>query len=260
MDAMTLPYFNFYVSDFEADTSHLTIEEDGAYNRLLRLQWKLGGSIPADHKQLMRYMRCNKPTLKRVVLPIIEEFFVEEDGGIFNERLRKEQEKSEISHEKRVISGRKGGEKKQANPMKANETTPSNAEAMLKQPEPEPEPSTNLLTREGKTTQTILEKIATVIDQPLEMIGAPDLANRWVSELKLTHEEIVGEVERVKKRRPDDIPKSLKYYVNGMQELAGRKAMPMVAKQPANSPRQPQKTGVAGITPERAMYLAGLST
>ena len=32
-----LPYFPLYPTDFEADTSHLTLEEDGAYNRLLRL-------------------------------------------------------------------------------------------------------------------------------------------------------------------------------------------------------------------------------
>ncbi|MCP5097247.1 MAG: YdaU family protein, partial [Chloroflexi bacterium] len=36
---MSLPYFPMYPTDFEADTSHLTLEEDGAYNRLLRLMW-----------------------------------------------------------------------------------------------------------------------------------------------------------------------------------------------------------------------------
>ena len=33
---MALPYFPYYVDDYEADTAHLTIAEDGAYIRLLR--------------------------------------------------------------------------------------------------------------------------------------------------------------------------------------------------------------------------------
>jgi uncharacterized protein YdaU (DUF1376 family) len=31
---MSLPYFPMYPTDFEAKTSHLTLAEDGAYNRL----------------------------------------------------------------------------------------------------------------------------------------------------------------------------------------------------------------------------------
>lgn len=34
---MGLPYFPLYVDDYEADTPHLTLEEDGAFSRLLRL-------------------------------------------------------------------------------------------------------------------------------------------------------------------------------------------------------------------------------
>ena len=34
---MRTPYFPLHVADYEAKTAHLTIEEDGAYMRLLRL-------------------------------------------------------------------------------------------------------------------------------------------------------------------------------------------------------------------------------
>jgi uncharacterized protein YdaU (DUF1376 family) len=52
---MSLPYFPMYPSDFEAKTSHLTLLEDGAYNRLLRLCWMTPGcSIPADEAWIMR--------------------------------------------------------------------------------------------------------------------------------------------------------------------------------------------------------------
>ena len=32
-----IPYLPLYVNDFEGDTAHLSLEEDGAYNRLIRL-------------------------------------------------------------------------------------------------------------------------------------------------------------------------------------------------------------------------------
>ena len=67
---MSLPYFPMYPSDFEAKTSHLTLEEDGAYNRLLRLCWMTpGASIPDDDAWIMRRMRVDQATFDRVVRP-----------------------------------------------------------------------------------------------------------------------------------------------------------------------------------------------
>ena len=78
---MSLPYFPFYSDRFEAATSHLTIEEDGVYNRLLRLCWvTLGMSIPDSDQWIMRRMRVDAATFSRVVSPIISEFFVRESG------------------------------------------------------------------------------------------------------------------------------------------------------------------------------------
>jgi 5-methylcytosine-specific restriction endonuclease McrA len=80
-----LPYFPLYPTDFEADTSHLTLEEDGAYNRLLRLMWMTPGcSLPDDDAWLMRRMRCDAETFARVVLPVIAEFFTRAKGRVFS--------------------------------------------------------------------------------------------------------------------------------------------------------------------------------
>lgn len=135
---MSLPYFPMYPADFEADTSHLTLAEDGAYNRLLRLMWMApGNSLPDDDAWITRRMRCHSDEDRRVVMAIISEFFVRSNGRVSNARLTKEFEKISSSHEKRVIAGSKGGKAKS---LKSLDAAPSNAKAMLKQPEPEPEP------------------------------------------------------------------------------------------------------------------------
>lgn len=145
---MSLPYFNMYPADFEADTSHLTLEEDGAYNRLIRLMWMTPGcSLPDDDAWIARRMRCDAETFARVVKPLICEFLCVENGRVFSPRLRREAMLSEEAHKRRVDAGSKGGRKPK--PLGNNGSEPSNAKAMPKQPEPEPD----IRKRETKVSQ-----------------------------------------------------------------------------------------------------------
>lgn len=136
---MSLPYFPMYPKDFEADTSHLSLEEDGAYNRLLRLMWMTPGcSLPDDDGWLIRRMRVDQDTFERVVLCVVNEFFVQKGGRIHNPRLLKEWERASQAHGARVAAGSKGGK---VNARKTKALRQSNAVATPKQPEPEPEPN-----------------------------------------------------------------------------------------------------------------------
>ncbi len=139
---MSLPYFPMYPSDFEAKTSHLTLEEDGAYNRILRLMWMTPGcSLPDDAGWIARRMRCDEATFERVVTPLISEFLKRKNGRIFSPRLSEEYEKVDESHRRRVEAGKLGGRPKDVeNKRKQTKQSLSNAKAMPKQPEPEPEP------------------------------------------------------------------------------------------------------------------------
>lgn len=135
---MSLPYFPMFPSDFEAKTSHLTLEEDGAYNRLLRLCWMTPGcSLPDDPAWIARRMRVDAATFDRVVAPILDEFFRREKGRVFQSKLMLIHDDANTKHERRVEAGRKGG--RPAKSLKENETGESNAKAMPKQPEPEPD-------------------------------------------------------------------------------------------------------------------------
>lgn len=135
---MSLPYFPLYPSDFEAKTSHLTLEEDGAYNRLLRLCWMTPGcSLPDDPAWIARRMRVDAVTYDRVIAPLLDEFFRREKGRVFQPKLMLIHDDANLKHERRVDAGKKGGRPPKS--LKENEATESNAKALPKQPEPEPE-------------------------------------------------------------------------------------------------------------------------
>ena len=135
---MSLPYFPMYPTDFEADTSHLTLAEDGAYNRLLRLMWMTPGcSLPADDKWIMRRMRVTQDEFEAVVRVVMDEFFTIKSGRLTNPKLAKIFAETDVAHKKRVDAGSKGGKAKS---LKTNKSASSNALAKPKQPEPEPEP------------------------------------------------------------------------------------------------------------------------
>lgn len=128
---MSLPYFPMYPDDFEADTAHLTLLEDGAYNRLLRLCWRSPNCrIPADRAWINRRLRVTAPEEIEAVEIVISEFFEADGDYIFNPRLKREFEDCNKAHKKRVSAGSKGGK---AKALKINKTAPSNATAMLKQ-------------------------------------------------------------------------------------------------------------------------------
>jgi uncharacterized protein YdaU (DUF1376 family) len=138
---MSLAYFPLYPDDFEADTAHLTLAEDGAYNRLLRLCWRTPGcSLPVEREWIYRRMRAHSDDDRRVVDTVLEEFFTVSEGRLTNARIAREWTQANAAHKRRKFAGRKGGS---AKALKNNETEPSNATAMLKQPEPEPEPLYN---------------------------------------------------------------------------------------------------------------------
>jgi uncharacterized protein YdaU (DUF1376 family) len=135
---MSLPYFPLYPKDFEAKTSHLTLEEDGAYNRLLRLCWLTQGcSLPDDPSWIARRLRVDSSTYERLVAPLISEFFRRTKGRVWQPTLTEIFQETNEKHSRRVEAGKLGG--RPPKPPQQKENVQSNAKAMPKQPEPEPE-------------------------------------------------------------------------------------------------------------------------
>ncbi len=107
----SLPYFPLYTSEFIADTQDLTDAEVGAYIRVLMYSWNKGG--PVEKKRALRLIDNAKQ-----VWPVLAQFFIENDGMIYNNRLEKERKKSI----QKVEAGRKGGSRK---PSKSGSETSS---------------------------------------------------------------------------------------------------------------------------------------
>lgn len=138
---MSLPYFPLFPADFEADTSHLTLEEDGAYNRLLRLMWMTPGcSLPDDPAWIARRMRVDMVAFLRIVEPLIAEFMQRKNGRIYSPRLTLEFQKADETYKRRSDAGKKGGRPKAVGKIEEKQKAGlSREKAGPKQPEPEPE-------------------------------------------------------------------------------------------------------------------------
>lgn len=128
---MSLPYFPMFPSDFEAKTSHLTLAEDGAYNRLLRICWMTPGcTIPTDEAWIMRRARAFDEAEKEAIRAVLAEFFTAENGRYSNAKLTRIWREANEAHEKRKNAGSKGGK---AKALKTKETAPRRATGLLKQ-------------------------------------------------------------------------------------------------------------------------------
>lgn len=112
---MSTPYFRLYPTDFEAKTSHLTLAEDGAYNRLLRLCWMTPGcSLPDDDDWIMRRVRAHSDEDKATVRAVLSEFFQRKNHRVFNKRLTEESEHVSARVKAAAENGSKGGRPRKA--------------------------------------------------------------------------------------------------------------------------------------------------
>lgn len=237
---MSLAYFPMYPDDFEADTAHLTLAEDGAYNRLLRLCWRTPGcSVPADRQWIYRRLRAATDEDKAVVDAVIDEFFVLVEGRLSNARLRKEWLAAKAAHERRKNAGSKGGKNKS---LKTNETPSSNAVAKPKQPEPEPEPEPSIsrarataadADRGSSSSPTDRERLLSAMGaDPRSGTMGPNgrvlgrqrdmaEAERWSADLQLSTERQCAVIREVMARQgPHFVPNSFRYFSPAMAEVA----------------------------------------
>jgi uncharacterized protein YdaU (DUF1376 family) len=98
-----------YVSDYLANTMHLSAEQHGAYLLLLMVAWKSEGRLPNDVEQLQAISRLSPARWKASESALRAFFFVTPEYWI-NNRLREELDKAIRITEAKARSGRKGAE------------------------------------------------------------------------------------------------------------------------------------------------------
>lgn len=144
---MNKPYMPFYPGDYLGDTMHLTLEEHGAYLKLLFCMWRAGGWLDDDTKKICQILSITKGRWERLK-PSLEGFFLYHDGKFSQQRLLAEREKSSEKSAKNALNGKQGGiakHKKNINTNLANATNSLKRNASIARvpsvPEPESEPS-----------------------------------------------------------------------------------------------------------------------
>lgn len=129
-----------YVSDYLADTMHLSTEQHGAYLLLLMAAWKNGGSLSSDNAQLRSITRLDTKKWQESSQTLAKFFYVTTDSWVHN-RVTAELKKAKANSEKRSKSGKEGAAKRWQNDSKSM----ANAIANVYQNDG-PSPSPNLPT------------------------------------------------------------------------------------------------------------------
>jgi uncharacterized protein YdaU (DUF1376 family) len=254
---MSLAYYPFYADRYEADTAHLTLLEDGAYNRLLRLCWRSPGcKMPDDRTWIHRQMRAATPTEKAAVDRVLAEFFRRGKGKIWNPKLLEVHAQVSEAHLNKSEAGKRGAV---AKALKKAENASSNAKAALKQPEPEPEPERiggGVGAREAPQTDREAILVAIGVD-PVSGITGPsgrmlgtqaDMAEvaRWLELPGITVPIILTEVRRIMGGKRDGPPSTFRFFTAAIQRLSGE------ISRPALEPTAP--TGPAGGRHDRQRF------
>ena len=174
-------YYNFNIKDYSYSTSHLTLEEDATYRRLIDHSYDTEAPI-SDLKATCRRIRVNE----EVAAAILREFFTETDQGWVHSRILSDLEEFKEKLDRAKDAGRKGGLKSaQAKTKQPLDSTTPVAQANVKQTSSKAQAKVNLTNNQEPKTNippTPLEVVDVVevrMDEPIAEPAAgpiPDIA------------------------------------------------------------------------------------
>lgn len=116
-------YYKFNIADWHLGTSHLSLEEEAAYLRLINYYYDTEEPIPLETDRVFRRLRLGKGS--DVGLSVLDEFFTKTKDGWIHERCDREidsyQEKADANRE----NGKKGGRPRKIKGLDDNPEKPS---------------------------------------------------------------------------------------------------------------------------------------
>lgn len=124
---MSIPHIAFYPSDWLAGTRGLSAEETGVYITLIARMYEMAGPIERDDERLFRLCGCrSKAAFQKCLEYLIAEGKITVvEGGIFNDRVGKEIQKSTEKSSSARASAQARWKKK---PNKINDSQDANAD------------------------------------------------------------------------------------------------------------------------------------
>ena len=77
-------FYKRFIGDYQRDTAHLSLAEHGAYTLMLDLYYGAENALPSDRKVLYRMMRADGRIERQAIDAVIDEFWIEGEGGLTN--------------------------------------------------------------------------------------------------------------------------------------------------------------------------------
>jgi uncharacterized protein YdaU (DUF1376 family) len=111
-------YYKFNISDWHLATSHLSLEEEAVYFKLINYYYDSEQPIPLETKSVIRRLRLGNYTA--MVNCVLEEFFDLKENGWHHIRCDDEIEKYHHKAEINQKVGKLGGRPKKINDLEAN--------------------------------------------------------------------------------------------------------------------------------------------
>jgi uncharacterized protein YdaU (DUF1376 family) len=197
-----LPYMQFYVADYLADTMHLTTEEHGAYMLLIMNYWQTGKPIPK--KRLACVARMSNDRWNSVE-DTLYEFFTEDERGCWKhtrieQELSKVRAKSNQAKEAGRASAAKRAAIKAAEKQENSNGRSNSVQLKLNHTDTDTDTDTDIKkTSEKKFTDDDMKTAEFIFQKILELNPKhkPPNMDKWANMIRLmreqdkrTHEEI----------------------------------------------------------------------
>lgn len=111
-------YYKLNITDWNLATSHLTLEEEAIYFRLINYYYYTEKPIPLETQSVIRRLRLGFEN--KAVGYVLDEFFLKKDDGWHHKRCNSEVEAYQSNAANNRINGSKGGRPKKINELDNN--------------------------------------------------------------------------------------------------------------------------------------------
>jgi uncharacterized protein YdaU (DUF1376 family) len=127
-------YYKFNIADWHLATSHLMLEEEAIYFKLINYYYDSEQPIPTETQTVIRRLRLGNHS--DLVISVLQEFFILEDDGWHHVRCDQELEKYHDKAKTNKIVGKLGGRPRknkylETNPQKTQTVSKNNPQETL---------------------------------------------------------------------------------------------------------------------------------
>jgi uncharacterized protein YdaU (DUF1376 family) len=119
-----LHYYQHNISDYRADTGHLTLLEHGCYHQLLDQYYLNEEPLPLDIDKIFRLLTARTQDEKDAIKNVLKDFFVETEAGFIQRRCDNEIKFYHERIDSAAAAGRKSAEQRAFNQLITNNQEP----------------------------------------------------------------------------------------------------------------------------------------